>query len=139
MHLKTVTVILCLSMSGTSVFAESLTITQRSIAQEMSETVLNYAILSRLKDMCANVVVDEAKLSAHRNHVVSLAQKVFSSTQDFMVAAGAGEKEKRGASMRRFFMDRGVKWTSSAKEYCELAQSLEETQSALSAYFQFRQ
>lgn len=104
--------------------ADDLTITQRALAQQMYETVLERAVVNRMADMCAEITVNETQLASQRDHIMSLAQQNFSSGEEFMRAAGSEEQEKMGEDMRRFFIQRGVKWDSSAEGYCELAHAL---------------
>lgn len=51
-----------------------------------------------------------------------------------MNAAGINEKAKTSEELRRFFLDRGVKWASSPKEYCVLGSALKAVQAPVSEY-----
>lgn len=120
-------------------FTDDLTITQSALAQQMYETVLERAVISRMVDMCAEITVNEAQFAARRDHIMSLAQQNFSSGEEFMRAAGVEEQEKMGEDMRRFFFQRGVKWTSSAEEYCELAHTLIEAEAHFATHLETRE
>ncbi|MBL4917525.1 hypothetical protein [Szabonella alba] len=138
MPVKCLPLMLCAAMLGSGAAAEDLTIPQQAIVAEMRDTVLAYSVVNRLQDMCADVIADDARLSAHRDHVMSLAQDVFASKEAFMKAAGAGEQEKMGEAIRRFFLDRGVTWEDSADTYCALARALQAVKAPLSANFTLR-
>lgn len=110
------------------------TIEQRAIAEEMRGLVLARGIAQRLSEMCADFRIDESKMNAERQRLMSAAQKQFSSQKEFLDAAGAGDPAKTGEDMRRFFLDRGVKWESPPKDYCTLAQALHRDEASAGKY-----
>lgn len=110
------------------------TIEQRAIAEEMRGLVLARGIVQRLTEMCADFQIDDSKMNAERQRLMDAAQKQFSSQKEFLDAAGAGNPAKTGEDMRRFFLDRGVKWESPPKDYCALAEALQRDQSSAGKY-----
>lgn len=100
------------------------TIAQGAVAEEMRNLVLARGIVQRLTEMCADFQMDESKMNAERQRLMGIAQKQFASQKEFLDAAGAGDPAKTGEDMRRFFLDRGVKWESPPKDYCTLAEAL---------------
>ncbi len=121
-------------LAASPVSAAELTISQRVTAQQMKEIVFTKAIAQRISELCADYTVDDAKLAEQRDAVMAIAQTSFSSGQSFMEAAGINEKAKMGEELRRFFLDRGVSWDSSAKQYCALAEALITVQAPVSTY-----
>lgn len=104
----------------------------------MRETVLAKAVTQRIVDLCADFTANEDKLSARRDAVMTIAKTMFPSGQVFMEAAGINEKAKFGEDLRRFLLDRGVKWDSPSKEYCELAHALKAVGSRFGEYLSRR-
>lgn len=128
------TAVLLLFFFSSPVLAADLNIHQHVTAAQMRETVLMKAITQRIAEMCADFTADDAKLNARRDLIMTAAKSQFASGQEFMNAAGINEKAKTGEELRRFFLDRGVKWESSPKEYCELANALTTVNAPVSEY-----
>ena len=97
---------------------------QRAVADEMRGLVLARGIVQRVTEKCADFQIDDSKMNAERERLTGLAQKQFSSQQEFLNAAGADKQEQMGEEMRRFFRDRGVTWDSPSKDYCKLGATL---------------
>ena len=114
--------------AGDAAFAEDLSIEQRVLAERMKGIVLMRAVAVRIRDMCADVEVDEARLAAERDHVLELARERF-----------ASQTEAMGEDMRRFFADRGLVWTSSSAEYCGLAEALAAAEAPVANYLILRE
>lgn len=119
---------------SSSAFSANLSIQQLVTAERMKEIVFSKAITQRIVELCADFTADDEKLNAQRDAIMTVAKTMFSSGQEFMEAAGINEKARLGEDMRRFFLDRGVAWDSSAKEYCTLGDTLKAVQAPVSEY-----
>lgn len=128
------TAALLLSFFSSPALTAELSINQRVTAEQMRETVLIKAITQRIVEMCADFKADDTKLNSRRDLIMTTAKSQFASGQEFMDAAGINEKAKTSEDLRRFFLDRGVAWGSSSKEYCTLGTALKEIQAPASEY-----
>jgi hypothetical protein len=128
------TAALLLSFFSSPALTSELSINQRVTAEQMRETVLIKAITQRIIEMCADFKADDTKLNSRRDLIMATAKSQFTSGQEFMDAAGIDEKAKTSEDLRRFFLNRGVAWDSSAKEYCTLGNALKEIQAPASEY-----
>lgn len=126
----TTSMLLCAGLAK----AEELSIEQHVVAEEMRQLVFTKAVAQRLSDLCADFQIDLTKLGAERDRLTDIAKQRFSSGKEFMTAAGADDGEAMGESMRRYFQSRGVKWESSSKDYCALANDLTAIGSPISQY-----
>ena len=132
------TATLLLSFFSSPALTAELNINQRVTAEQMRETVLIKAITQRIVEMCADFTADDTKLNSRRDLIMATAKSQFSSGQAFMNAAGINEKEKTGEELRKFFLNRGVKWDSSSKDYCILGAALVTVQAPESEYLRKR-
>jgi len=123
-----------LSFFSAPALTSELSINQRVTAEQMRETVLMKAITQRIVEMCADFNADDAKLNDQRDLIMATAKSQFASSQAFMNAAGINDKAKTGEELRRFFLERGVMWESSPKEYCALGIALKTVQAPVSEY-----
>ncbi|MEM9797993.1 MAG: hypothetical protein AAF919_15985 [Pseudomonadota bacterium] len=136
--MKTIAVIAVLLGLAGPTQAADLTVAQRTVAEEMRLLLQVRAKLDRIRDMCADVVLDEAKLIAQRDHLISLAMDLFPSRDAFFEAAGLGKQAEMAEDVRRYFLDRGVSWTSPSDDYCTLADGLHTAHAPIAQYFDKR-
>ncbi|QWK81821.1 hypothetical protein [Ochrobactrum sp. BTU1] len=122
------------SCATTGARSAELSITQRVVASEMNQIVFIKAITQRIAEQSPNYSIDDKKLDARRDSVMSIAKTMFSSGQAFMEAAGMNAKDKMSAELKLFFQTRGVNWSSSSAAYCELAEGLDVIKSPVSDY-----
>lgn len=128
------TAAILLSFFSFPALTAELSINQRVTAEQMRETVLIKAITQRIVELCADFKADDTKLNSRRDLIMATAKNQFASGQEFMDAAGINEKAKTSEDLRRFFLDRGVAWDSSSKEYCTLGTALKAIQAPASEY-----